>query len=201
MINIGFPLLADDSLDAEDPDTRTHFSQFSYSASVREWPLPSPLSHPYQQTGRPSHTQMQTHTRTRAPATQAFWGAGSRREYGICEWSWTGGTLWSVLVSDWPFSQSVAWHYTLQYNPINESLNKSQPIRYHRKQLCTSRFQDSWSHSKHWTTGLKPLVNTNIEHTLNHLVGTREINLDLFPTDCYSFKAIFLQLYKCSFWN
>lgn len=26
----------DDSLDTEDPDTRTHFPQFSYSASIRE---------------------------------------------------------------------------------------------------------------------------------------------------------------------
>lgn len=29
----------DDSLDAEDSDQRTHFPQFSYSASIREWSL------------------------------------------------------------------------------------------------------------------------------------------------------------------
>ena len=34
-----FVYTPDDSLDAEDSDQRTHFPQFSYSASIREWSL------------------------------------------------------------------------------------------------------------------------------------------------------------------
>lgn len=43
----------DDSLDAEDSDQRTHFPQFSYSASIREWSL--------RQLNNQANTQSQSH--------------------------------------------------------------------------------------------------------------------------------------------
>lgn len=64
------------------------------------------------------------------------------------------GQSWFTI--GFPSSQSLP--DTTHCDTIHQSLNISLPIRYHREtQLSTSRFQDTCSHSKHWTTGLKPL--------------------------------------------
>lgn len=111
------------------------------------------------------------------------------------------GQSWFTI--GFPSSQSLP--DTTHCDTIHQSLNISLPIRYHREtQLSTSRFQDTCSHSKHWTTGLKPLGKHKYRTRSKSSCGDeRSQTIWTFfpPTDCYSFKAIFLQLYKCSFWN